>query len=66
MLQNQLASATLVVKNHKIVCPFCRRLTQQVVRSDTEARNLQVFCRGCKAEFVVNIENGQCSSSPCR
>lgn len=65
-MQNSREAVKLSVRNHKIVCPFCRRTTQQVVRSDTRAENLQVFCRGCKAEFVVNIAQGQCSCSPCR
>ncbi|MBQ4366320.1 MAG: hypothetical protein II804_08670 [Clostridia bacterium] len=55
----------LDVKNGKIVCPRCRRTTQQVVRPDTSARHLQVWCRGCKAEFLVDIDSGQCFESPC-
>ena len=55
----------LDVKGGRIVCPRCRRATNQVVRPDTYAERLQVFCRGCKAELIVNIDNGQCFESPC-
>ena len=66
VLQNPREAVKLDIRNHKIVCPRCGRGTQQVVRPDTSAMNLQVFCRLCKAEFVVNIDSGQCStSSPC-
>lgn len=56
----------LDVKGGRIVCPQCRSKTSQVIRPDTYARNLQVFCRECKWIGIVNIDSGQCSvSSPC-
>lgn len=56
----------LAIKDGHIVCPVCRLKTKQIVRSETVARNLQVFCTQCKTQMLVNIENGQCSFvSPC-
>ena len=50
----------LVVKDGLYVCPNCKQKTSQAAREDTEARNLSLWCRNCKAKFLVNIENGQC------
>lgn len=53
-------SSKLIIKDRCIVCPACRQKTNQVVRPDTEAQNLQLWCRKCKAIHIVNIEHGQC------
>ena len=47
-----------------VTCPICRR-NRRVLRvlPDTRAENLQVFCRTCKNEIIVNIENGECYKS---
>ena len=29
------------------------------VRPDTEARSLQVFCRSCKREIILDIDKGE-------
>ena len=66
-LQNPQQAVKLRIKNTRIVCPACKRMTYQVVRTDTEAKNLQVFCRECKWNALVNIADGQCFMvSPCR
>ncbi len=58
---------TLSVKDGLYVCPNCRQKTNQAARPDTEARHLLLWCRHCKAEFLVNIVSGQCSIvSRCR
>lgn len=49
----------LVVKDGWLVCPNCKQKTNQHIRPDTEARNWELWCRNCKAVFVVNIERGQ-------
>ena len=59
-MQTHRESAKLVVKDGLVICPNCRRKTNQVVRSDTEARNLTLRCRSCKAVHLVNIADGQC------
>lgn len=48
-----------------MVCPVCRRKTDQTVTPQLVAVDLPVFCRGCKTQTIVNIIHGQCSCSPC-
>ena len=58
--------AKLSIKDGHIVCPVCRMTTRQIIRPETEAKNLQVFCAQCKSQMLVNIKTGQCSFvSPC-
>ena len=58
--------AKLSIKDGHIVCPVCRMKTRQIIRPETEAKNLQVFCAQCKSQMLVNIKTGQCSFvSPC-
>lgn len=51
---------TLVVKDGLYVCPNCRQKTNLAARPETTARNLPLWCRNCKATFLVNIDSGQC------
>ena len=53
-------SVKLVIKDRLIVCPNCKQKTNQAVRPDTEATNLPLWCRSCKAVHLVNIDHGQC------
>ncbi len=53
-------SVKLVIKAGLIVCPNCKQKTNQAVRPDTEATNLTLWCRSCKAVHLVNIDHGQC------
>jgi len=56
-----------VVQEGRIVCPFCRRKTDQVVLEETSAENLIVYCKWCKRELHVKIENGSaCASTSAR
>lgn len=50
----------LATKDGLIVCPNCKNKTNQAVREDTTATNLQLWCRTCKAVHLVNIDRGQC------
>ena len=59
-MQTKTKRVTLVVKDGLYVCPNCRQKTYQAARDDTEAENLQLWCRNCKAVYLVNIEHGQC------
>lgn len=57
----------LVVKDGWFVCPVCKRKTNQHIRPDTNAQNLELWCRTCKTIHLVNIERGQCFAvSQCR
>lgn len=53
-------SAKMVTKDGWVRCPVCKR-NKHLLRivPETEARNLLVYCRDCKAEIVLNIDRGQ-------
>lgn len=54
----------LLVKDGYLVCPTCKRNKRLLkISPQTEASDLVVFCRDCKTEHVVNIEQGQCFES---
>lgn len=55
----------LIVKDGYVICPSCKMRTSQVVRPDTRATRLQIWCRHCKAIHIVDIESGQCFFSQC-
>ena len=45
-------------------CPKCRRNKRLLkITSKTTAKNLCVFCRNCKTEFLIDIHQGQCYES---
>lgn len=47
-----------------MVCPRCHKNKRLLrVRPETRAEQLQVFCRDCKAEVIVNIAEGECFES---
>ena len=50
----------LSIKDGYIVCPTCRQKTNQAIRPETTANNLQLWCRNCKAIHLVKIDRGQC------
>lgn len=50
----------LVVKDGWLSCPVCKRNRRLLfVRQNCEAHDLQVYCRTCGSEIVLNIEKGQ-------
>ena len=49
-----------IVKDSLVVCPNCRQKTNLTLRPDTTARNLTLWCRRCKASYLVDIADGQC------
>ena len=50
----------LTTKDGWLTCPVCGRNHRLLkVRPETEARNLQLFCRTCRSEVIVDIEKGQ-------
>ncbi len=57
----------LTVMDGYLVCPRCR-VNRKVMRilPTTNATNLQVFCRSCKAEYLIDIVKGQCFESRSR
>ena len=59
-MQSKENCGKLIVKDERIVCPVCKQKTNQVVRAETVAENLQLWCPNCKAIHLVNIKFGQC------
>lgn len=39
-----------------VLCPICGGKTRTKIRPDTEAKNLPIFCKICKNEFLLNVE----------
>ena len=60
-LQSTKKCSTLAtVRDSLVVCPNCRQKTSQAIRPDTKASNLTLWCRRCKAAYLVDIADGQC------
>ena len=54
----------LTVEDGWLHCPICRRNNRMLrIRPDTSASGLQLHCRICKVEIIVNIEKGKCYES---
>lgn len=57
-------SSKLFVRSGWLTCPRCRQNNRLLkIRSDTAAENLQLYCRECKSEIIVNIHRGECFES---
>lgn len=60
VLKSVQNSDRLSVKNGWISCPFCKRNHRLMrVLPETQARNLEVFCRDCKSTIILDIDQGQ-------
>ena len=55
MLKTSSKSGMLAVKGGRYVCPNCNRTTYQQACPTTQAKGLILWCRHCKAEFIVAI-----------
>lgn len=66
-MQTDVRCDKLDTRNGRYVCPNCKQTTNQKASEATNAEKLVLWCRSCKAEFIVNIDHGQCSVvSRCR
>ena len=65
MLQlQQKHGKLLAVKDGYLVCPTCRRNKRLLkIAPDTFAVRMTAYCRDCKTEHIVDIEQGQCFES---
>ncbi len=63
MIASQIRGTMLAVKDGYLECPYCKASRLQRVRQDTEAKRLQVYCRKCKHELIVDMQAGQCYMS---
>lgn len=54
----------LTVKDGYLVCPRCR-INRKVMRilPTTTASDLQIFCKSCKSEILIDIVEGKCYES---
>ena len=60
----EVCGTIFVIKDGWIVCPRCRSKMHGIrVTPDTQARCLEIRCEKCKADYKLNIDSGQCSSS---
>ena len=55
----------MVTTGGRVRCPVCKTPTTLMVTPQTSGKNIPAYCRKCKTTTLVNIEHGQCSSSPC-
>lgn len=54
----------LTVVDGYLVCPNCNRNRRLLkIRSDTDAKNLIVYCKICRHENLIDISKGQCHES---
>lgn len=60
MINNGNCGIILAKRDGYLVCPYCRASRLQRIRPETRAESLQIYCRKCKRELIVNIAEGQC------
>ncbi|ABS32459.1 cysteine-rich KTR domain-containing protein [Clostridium botulinum] len=39
-----------------ILCPVCSNKTRQRIREDTELKNFPLYCRKCKQETLIKVQ----------
>ena len=58
-MQPNQSPCKLVVKDGWITCPVCRNKRLLRIEEETEAHDLQVYCRDCKTEIILDITRGR-------
>lgn len=59
-MQVNLKGDKLIVKDGWLTCPVCKRNHRLLfIRPNCEAHDLQVYCRTCGSEIILDIEKGQ-------
>lgn len=64
-MQHKVKYGILVSGSGRVLCPVCKTATTLMVTEKTSGENVPAYCRRCKTTTYVNIDHGQCSSSPC-
>ena len=58
-LQNQIEYGKLTVKSEHAVCPRCHKRMSPRILPTTVGKDVVLYCRWCKLELIVDIEQGQ-------
>lgn len=54
----------LPVQDGFLICPRCKRNRKLLqIRPETSAKELTVFCRMCKNEITIDVDEGECFES---
>ena len=54
----------LTVRDGWLICPTCRRNKRLMrISPETTAQHAIVYCRDCKTEHMIDIQQGQCYES---
>lgn len=56
----------MAVKDGWLLCPVCQKAKVLRVWPETEGRAIQVYCKRCGRETLVDIDKCQCHVSQCR
>lgn len=56
----------LSVRDGWLLCPVCGKTKVLRIYPETRGRMIQVFCKRCGSESIVNIEQCQCHECQCR
>ena len=56
----------LPVKDGWLLCPACKRSKVLRIYPETSGKAIQVFCKKCGRESLVDIEKCQCRECQCR
>ncbi len=62
-MQKQMETGKLVVKDGWLMCPSCGKQKVLRIYPETRARYLQVHCKRCGHESIVNIDKCLCQSA---
>ena len=63
MINSKKRAIILPTADGYLICPRCRMTKLIRLRKETVATGLQVYCRKCKRELIVDIREGQCFES---
>ena len=66
MLQTTQKSDKLTVKDGWLLCPSCGRSKVLRILPETRGRAIQVYCKKCGRETLVDIDKCQCHKCQCR
>lgn len=66
MRSPEIHGKLLTVKDGWLLCPKCGGSKVLRIYPDTEGQRIQVYCKRCRQESIVNIAQCQCHECPCQ